>query len=187
MNAMTWYDHKTESIWSQPWGRAIKGELKGLELFLLPSQLTTWGQWKAAYPNTLVMTNVYYKFGGKGDGFNSNFVIGLVLGEDAKAYYFLDVQKEGIINDMLGEIPVLVWASDEIYQAYSRKVDGRTLTFFLENGTLIDKETGTTWDATRGLAVGGPLKGKSLQPIPTLSSYDWAWRDFYPNTEFFQP
>jgi hypothetical protein len=29
---------RTRSIWSQPWGRAIQGPLKGVELFLLPSE-----------------------------------------------------------------------------------------------------------------------------------------------------
>ncbi len=53
MRAMTWWDHDTNSIWSQPWGRAIRGELKGIELFLLPSELTTWGSWKAEHPDTL--------------------------------------------------------------------------------------------------------------------------------------
>ncbi|KAA3656338.1 MAG: DUF3179 domain-containing protein [Chloroflexi bacterium] len=36
-NAMTWYDHDTSSIWSQPWGRAIQGEQKGVELRLAPA------------------------------------------------------------------------------------------------------------------------------------------------------
>ena len=57
MNAMTWYDHKTESIWSQPWGRAIYGELKGTELTLLPLQVTTWSSWKRDHPQTLAMVN----------------------------------------------------------------------------------------------------------------------------------
>jgi hypothetical protein len=54
---MTWYDHETNSNWSQPWGRAISGQLKGTVLFLLPSQLTTWGSWKAEHPETLAMIN----------------------------------------------------------------------------------------------------------------------------------
>ena len=33
MNAMSWRDHTTESIWSQPWGRSIDGVSKGVELF----------------------------------------------------------------------------------------------------------------------------------------------------------
>ena len=187
MNAMTWYDHETESIWSQPWGRAIRGELKGVQLNLLPFQLTTWEKWKDAYPNTLVMTNDVDRLSANRQVFSSNFVIGLVLADDAKAYYYRDVQEKGSVNDVLGEIPVVLWASDEIYHAYIRQADGRLLTFRAEGSFLIDEETGTKWDASRGLAVEGPLLGQSLQPVPSLSSFDWAWKDFYPDTEFYKP
>ena len=87
MNAMTWYDHETDSIWSQPWGRSIRGDLRGIELFLLPSQITTWGSWKAEHPDTLAMTN------GVGGGlfnfrqkFDPDFVIGLLLANKATPY-----------------------------------------------------------------------------------------------------
>ena len=55
MNAMTWWDHETESIWSQPWGRAIAGPLKGTELELIPSQLVPWKTWRETYPDTLAL------------------------------------------------------------------------------------------------------------------------------------
>jgi hypothetical protein len=57
----------------------------------------------------------------------------------------------------------------------------------LDGDRLIDEETGSTWDISRGLATAGPLKGESLQPVPSSSAFDWAWEDFYPDTEFFQP
>ena len=47
-NAMTWYDHETGSVWSQPTGEAILGPLTGTKLELLPSTLTTWGDWRDA-------------------------------------------------------------------------------------------------------------------------------------------
>ena len=56
-NGMTWWDHETKSIWSQPVGRAIEGELTGLELFLLPSELTTWANWLEKHPDTLLSVN----------------------------------------------------------------------------------------------------------------------------------
>ncbi len=40
-NAMTWWDHSTGSIWSQPLGEAIAGPLKGETVELLPSQFTS--------------------------------------------------------------------------------------------------------------------------------------------------
>ena len=186
MNAMTWYDHKTQSIWSQPWGRALEGTYKGVELFLLPSQITTWSNWKMEYPHTLAMTSDVDRVGAT-QRFDPNFVIGIVLDETAKAFYYQDVAEKTIVNDFLGEIPVLVWAADSNYHTFVRQVDDKTLSFESRNGELIDSETGSTWDLSRGLATDGPLTGMSLQSIPSLSSYDWAWSDFYPGSEFYQP
>jgi hypothetical protein len=187
MNAMTWYDHETNSIWSQPWGRAIRGDYKGVQLNLLPFQLTTWANWKEAHPDTQVMADDLNRIGRSRQGFQPDFVIGLVLGENARAYYYQDAIDIGAINDMLGEVPVVVWASDEIYNAYIRQVDGQTLTFRSEGESLIDLETGSVWDVVRGLAVSGPLEGSSLRAVPSLSSFDWAWEDFYPDSSFYSP
>ncbi len=186
MNAMTWYDHETRSIWSQPWGRALEGEQRGVELFLLPSQITTWASWKEEHPNTLVMTNDMSRLSFR-QGFDPDFVIALLLADNSKAYYYRDVANETIINDFLGDVPVLVWAANENYHTYVRQVDEQELTFEIEDGELVDMESGSVWDIGLGLAVEGPLKGGSLQPVPSSSAYDWAWLDFYPETEFYVP
>ena len=44
-NAMTWFDHGTGSVWSQPLGEAIVGDRKGDVLDVMVSQLTSWGTW----------------------------------------------------------------------------------------------------------------------------------------------
>ena len=52
-NAMTWWDHDTGSIWSQPLGKAIAGPHKGQTIELLPSTLTQWSSWRELHPDTL--------------------------------------------------------------------------------------------------------------------------------------
>jgi hypothetical protein len=187
MSAMTWYDHETQSIWSQPWGRALQGPYKGVQLNLLPYQLTTWERWVESYPDTLVMTDDLQRLSIRVQGFRPDFVIGLVLDGNAKAYYYTDVEGLGVVNDALGDVPIAVWASQEIYQAYVRQVAGQTLTFTFDGENLIDEETASRWNPNLGLALSGPLAGKALQPVPSLSSFDWAWTDFYPESEFFEP
>lgn len=188
MNAMTWYDHKTQSIWSQPWGRAIIGPLKGVALNLLPSQVTTWASWKNEHPETLAMINDLERLGTRRrQGFSPNFVIGLILAGHAKAYYYEDAAAVGVINDMLGDVPIVVWASGDNFHSYVRQAGERRLTFRAEDDTLVDEETGSTWDVARGLATDGRLKGQALQPVPGSTAYDWAWRDFYPGSEFYVP
>jgi hypothetical protein len=185
-NAMTWYDHETDSIWSQPWGLGLQGEYEGVELFLLPFQLTTWKNWRTAHPHTLAMTNDWELLIAR-EEFDPDFVIGLQFAENNKAYYYGDVAAAGVVNDMLGEFPVIVWAKDNNYQAYLRTVDDRTLTFTTHGDTIIDEETNSTWDMSRGLATDGPLTGQGLQAVPSLSAFDWAWTDFYPQSTFYQP
>jgi hypothetical protein len=186
MNAMTWWDHETDSVWSQPWGRAIEGELRGVELFLVPSEVTTWSNWKEAHPGTLAMINDVDRLSfGRRQGFNPNFVLGLLLSGESKAYYFADVAAKGIVNDEFAGLPIVVWAGETSLNAYVRQVGDQVLTFELVGGQIRDQETGSIWDLARGLAVDGPLRGEGLQGIPGSSSYDWAWRDFYPESEFY--
>jgi hypothetical protein len=186
-SAMTWWDHKTRSIWSQPIGRALAGALKDTELTLLPAQVTTWGNWKSTYPETLVMTNDLERISFRRQGFSKDFVIGLHLEDQDKAYYFTDVESAGVINDRMDDFDVLVWAAEGDYRTYLRQVGDIVLSFRYDDGVLKDIETGSTWDVKRGLATDGPRKGDGLQPVPSLTSFDWAWWDFYPGSEIYQP
>jgi hypothetical protein len=186
-SAMTWWDHKTVSIWSQPNGLALAGPLKNTVLTILPSQMTSWNNWKESHPETLAMTNDYSQLGFRRQTFNTGFVIGLVLADQAKAYYYDDILNETVFNDWIGDFPVLLWAADNDYRTYLRTVGGETLTFYWENEVLKDLETGSSWDISLGLATEGPHKNQALQPIPSLTSFDWAWRDFYPESVIYRP
>lgn len=184
---MTWFDHETESIWSQPWGRALSGPLKGTELALLASQITTWGNWKETYPDTLAMATGANRLSINRERFTSDFVIGLVLAEAAQAFNFEDVDNAGVINTYLGDFPVAVWAEEKEFRAYVRQVGEQELTLTVLESQVVDEETGSTWDILRGLATEGPLAGQALQAVPSMSAFDWAWLDFYPNSEIFEP
>ncbi|PSQ11770.1 hypothetical protein BRC93_04235 [Halobacteriales archaeon QS_5_70_15] len=49
------YDRATRSFWSQGIGRAICGPMAGASLDIVPSTLTSWGDWRAAHPDTVVL------------------------------------------------------------------------------------------------------------------------------------
>ena len=78
----------------------------------------------------------------------------------------------------------MVWAGYNNFHAYIRQVGDQLLTFRLEGDKLVDEETGSTWNITRGLAADGPLKGEGLQGVPSSSSFVWAWVDFFPESVF---
>jgi hypothetical protein len=54
-DALVMYDRETGSFWSQVTGQAIRGPLVGEKLRELPSLVTTWREWKAAHPQTLLL------------------------------------------------------------------------------------------------------------------------------------
>jgi len=103
-NAMTWWDHDTGSIWSQPLGEAIMGSRNGETLELLPSTLTTWGAWRDAHPDTLVMNSPNWRAGVALD----DTVIVVQFGSDAAAYPVVDLRRAGVANDNVGGLDIAV-------------------------------------------------------------------------------
>ena len=193
MNAMTWWDHGTGSIWSQPWGTAISGPLKDTALRLIPASIVPWSTWLAEHPETTVVVD---GLGRSRAHPRDDFVIGVALEDAATAYYYELASELRVINDRVGEHPVLVFVNPDTrdIKVFLRRIAGAALydkassepLFDLdEGGRVVDRETGSVWDTTRGVATEGPLKGKLLQQIPYVSSFDWAWRDFFPHTRFY--
>ena len=72
---------------------------------------------------------------------------------------------------------------------FERTLGDATLTFERaeETGQMTDRETGSTWDKATGKAVSGQLQGKQLQQLPSHTSFWFAWTDFYPETELYEP
>ena len=65
--------------------------------------------------------------------------------------------------------------------------DGTRLTFSMVGEQIVDDQTGSVWNPVRGVATDGELRGEGLREIPYISSFDWAWHDFYPQTDFYSP
>jgi hypothetical protein len=55
MRAMTWFDHETDSIWSQPTGTALDGDCAGVRLEMIPVTVMPWATCKKVHPKTLVL------------------------------------------------------------------------------------------------------------------------------------
>ncbi len=188
MRAMTWWDHETNSVWSQPWGMSIGGELEGTRLKLIPAAIVPWDVWLADHPETSVLqSSSRGRYSPRQQRFTSDFVIGIALGEDAKAYPFKRTSGEGAVNDRIGPYAVVVVADAETKSVHSflREAADQELEFTLSGETLVDVQTGSKWDLAKGIAIEGPLRGEVLQRVPYITAYDWAWEDFYPHTEFY--
>jgi hypothetical protein len=114
------YDHQTESLWSQVLQRAVTGPKTDTKLTRLPSTLTTLGKWTKTHPTTDALTPAtghvidysrdpyedYYKSrsglfgflkGGPGAEYKE-LVVGVNVGNIAKAYKLEEIQPAGQIN-----------------------------------------------------------------------------------------
>ena len=189
-HAMTWWDHETDSVWSQPIGTAIQGPYTGTRLKMVPAAVMPWGTWKAEHPDTLVL-EVSGRFNIEYDPFGSRtidtYVLGVSLGGQAKAYHWKAVSELVVVNDMVGDILVLVYANpaDRAAHIFVRRIGDRVLEFEWRRDELRDGDTGSLWDPASGTATAGPFNGNRLREIPYSTAFDWAWRDFYPESEFY--
>jgi hypothetical protein len=131
-------------------------------------------------------------------------ILGLAIGTEAVAYPFPLLAEHQTVNDEVGDTPVVVVWSDgtvsglggetvaggEIVgaaNAFSREIDGRTLTFeSAGNGTMRDVQTDSTW-SFEGRAVAGQLEGLRLELLVADSPFWFAWAVFRPDTRIWQP
>jgi hypothetical protein len=131
-------------------------------------------------------------------------ILGLVVGDEAVAYPFPFLAEQPVVNDEVsGEPIVVVWtdgtasglggptvAGGEIVgaaNAFSRALDGRTLTFEpADGGAMRDIETGSVW-TFEGRATAGELAGSQLELLVADSPFWFAWAVFRPDTRVWQP
>ena len=216
-NSLIMYDHQTDSLWSHLVGAAVRGPLKGEQLKPLESMFTRWETWSKLYPASKILTNdrgslfggplrdpyeSYYRNSATGiiptrqkdkRVYPKEFVLGLVINDNAKAYPFSALSRQPVVNDVFEGDPILVVFEKESAtgMVFARKVQGRTLTFRKtekkgkEGFFLIDDATGTVWNGLNGRAVQGPLKGQKLAPRPVTPSFWFGWVDHYPKTKIF--
>ena len=167
---------------------AIDGPLEGTRLDLIPASVTPWPTWLKEHPETLVLDAGKFARSRSKELFSPDYVIGIALGEYAKGYPFRPVSEDGLINDRVGPYPIVVVADAETkaVHAYVRKTRDEELDFTIQESRLIDIQTGSTWDVSKGVAVDGPLRGEVLQQVPYITAFSWAWQSFYPHTEIYK-
>jgi hypothetical protein len=185
-NAMTWWDHDTGSIWSQPLGEAIAGPRTGETIELLPSQLTTWSAWRDAHPLTLALDAP----DGRAGITLADTVIVVDLAGDAAAYPVEALREAGVANDIVGGAPIAVVidpTDDNRWAVFSRTLDDRVVELELSDGQVVDRGTQTVWDPVRGIGLDGPLAGEILGLLPGIPAFSRDVATFWPTARFWPP
>ena len=196
-NAM-FEDKTTKSWWQQATGTAIAGVLKGQQLPEVFSQQMTLKQWLLLYPNTQIMQadstfkeeyeamETYDLGKGRGkltetDSLSWNrksWVVGIEIGENSKAYDWNRLVKERVINDFVGNKPIVLTlaADNKSFFAYERFSETRL--FSIQNDTLILDNQRFTLD---GQLLDANYKFP-LKPIKAHQEFWHSWLNFHPKT-----
>lgn len=125
------YDRQTESWWQQATGEAIVGHMTGKRLEMLPANLVSWQDFKAAYPRGLVLSretgysrpyglNPYtaYDLGGpvlyQGPAIPGALpaiarVVTVDMGSEAVAYPYEVLARVKVVNDTVAGQPIVVF------------------------------------------------------------------------------
>ncbi len=174
--AMTWWDHETGSIWSQPLGEAILGPLTGSTLTLLPSALTTWEAWQTAHPNTLALDAP-----GWATAFDlKDMAIVVDLGTESAAYDVPALRREGVVNDVIAgvEIAVAIDPRDpERWAVFSRRLDSTVVQLEIVDDGLVDAASGAVFDPFTGAGS----DGESLDKLAAFTSFPRDYFTFFPD------
>lgn len=130
-------------------------------------------------------------------------VLTIDLNGEAVAYPYETLEQIGAVNDTVGgEEIVILWQAGTVSPldttstasghdvgaaaAFSRKLDGRTLSFTFTKGKITDEQTNSEWNVL-GQAIAGELNGKQLTPVIAINHFWFSWAAFKPETRIYQP
>lgn len=128
-------------------------------------------------------------------------VINITVNNADKIYPFSAFNDNPVINDTVNETSVVLFSRKGTYSAldksviaesrkvpsvtaFERRVGDRELRFKGAEGSIVDEETGSSWNLF-GQAIDGPLKGESLAPTDSGVHFAFAWLAFNPESEIY--
>ncbi len=124
-------------------------------------------------------------------------VIMVEIEGEQRAFPYPALEERGFDQAEIGGEPVVLLWDDEVASpldhtlvaegravgtanAFRAEAEGRSLTFEVRDGGIVDTETGSRW-APNGVAVGGPLEGTSLPAVPAVQHFWFSWTAFQPD------
>lgn len=202
--------HHDGTLYSCLTGVAFAGPRRGHRLTLLPTLTGAWGFWLKQYPGTVAYhmfdkyqpielpTNISAESRQSRVATDlrlgeSEPVLGVAIGSEARAYPIRSLATQGLIHDELAKkkCDVFWFAPTHTAAAYepvasapngkaTRSVDLRRDDQDVD-APFVDRQTGSRWDIT-GRATTGTLKGWTLRWVDATQVKWYAWAAEYPKT-----
>jgi hypothetical protein len=118
-----------------------------------------------------------------------SWVVGVIVQGKAKAYDWKQLQKHQLVNDTIGQVPVVVMLEKDSlsFHVWNRKIDNQALEFVSDSAHpgFRDTASQSLWDY-RGLCTEGNFKGKRLSKILAYQEYWHSWKFFHPSTTLWR-
>jgi hypothetical protein len=208
-------DHQTKTYWSHYTGEGIRGPLRNATLDWHQLHRLNWSTLRELHPEATVPVRSALKFKERppvarraetlGETLPKKFIptlptdlsrvlprhehgVGLAVGPERRFYPLERLYADTVLADQLGGVEVVVFVHDGSASAaaFSRCVEGRTLTFASDNGVIVDRETGTHWDET-GRGANGPLAGKQLTHVRAIVTDWYGWASYFEDSTVYAP
>ena len=206
-NNLMMFDPETESLWPQMSRGARCGTRSGRPLRSVPSVEMRWEQWKALYPNTLVVSSetgwdrnyVAYPYdlyevgdfllfpAGELDSRRpvKERVLGIPDGTGGLAIPFGVLEQAGAqvatTVNVGGRSILVLWDADaQAAMAFDAATSEGPATIKVVGGRFVDDETGSVWSVD-GRGIEGSRKGQLLNGVDdAYVSFWFAWSLFQP-------
>ncbi|MGH0028436.1 MAG: DUF3179 domain-containing (seleno)protein [Myxococcota bacterium] len=122
-------------------------------------------------------------------------VLGVEVGDKARAYPIRFLEYHQVVNDEIGSVPVVATYDPlaGVPMAYRRSVGDRELHFgvsglvYNHGFVLYDRETGSLWSQFTGAAIAGPLAGSRLERVATRQETTGVWVARHVDSPFLRP
>lgn len=164
------YDRKTESLWSQILAEAISGERRGEQLRILPALHTTWGQWQAQHPDSVVLS--------RETGHRRNYEHDPYAGyaDNPATFFPVSASPDDSLHPKERVLGLRVGAQSKAYPfSYLKELGKRELA-----DVVGGQQVTIHWDASAPTAWATDALGDQLA---ATDSFWFAWFAFFPETE----
>ena len=192
----------------------------GIRQPFFPSVVTTWEEWVAEHPDTTVLSRetgvypaeayvpendpraIYYRYftsdevmfpvWNRDPAFApKDVVVGISVGDSAKAYGVRDLREARLINDRVGGLDVVIVASST--SRAGRIYESRGIRFGLPDSgvgsdppTILVDADGSSWQVTEEALINEADPSLRLARLPSLTSFWFGWYQYHPGTEIYR-